>query len=516
VVKQRALFTKNGPGMLVRRRTELYFALVVAVYLLFHFHYGRFEATDELFFKAPGKNWAETGRFNAPELTWSFGREALPVQVDEIFFMQPPLYPFLFGVFVKLFGFGWRQCVMYDAVIHAGLMLTTFLLTKGLVNSVFSSGTKVLRPWLCIVPALMIMPLGQAGRPDELAMTLGMIGLLLLLRGQSLARVIASAIFFGMSAGTSAGAAIELGLVAAGLMLFRNTSVREKVRNIVSWAVSCVFVLSLVLSPILIKYPAAYRQYLLLAQKYLFQLSPTALDFALQFGKPYFLLIAAALAVATCGLLSNVRLFRDRGLSALWIGTMAAVIFALCALPGKYTYLWFVLPVLIATAFVSALYIVRQSGHNGFRLILAAIALFSLSAYAWAARDALVLIGLDDEQRPAYNERRLREIIPEGSAVIVHKGWWFLGDRATSYDSMFSSKADLTDIDYIILSATGSGRPGVPHLPANPRYKGLLLEQFEEVYNNLSPEPNKILGVTLSHSGNGFGLAVYKRRHRDG
>jgi hypothetical protein len=250
---------------------------------------------------------------------------------------------------------------------------------------------------------------------------------------------------------------------------------------------------------------------LLLAEKYLFNFSPVSLDFALQFGKPYFLLIATALTVATFGLLSDVRLFRDRSLSALWIGTMAAVIFALCALPGKYTYLWFVLPVLIATAFVSALYIVRQSGHNGFRLIVAAIALFSLSAYAWAARDALLLIGLDDEQRPAYNERRLREIIPEGSAVIVHKGWWFLGDRATSYDSMFSSKADLTDIDYIILSATGSGRPGVPHLPANPRYKALLLEQFEEVYNNLSPEPDKILGVTLSRSGNGFGVIVYKR-----
>ena len=512
-VSQGGTVTTRGSGVLIFSKAELCFAATVAAYLVFYFHYGRFEVTDELFFKAAGKNWAETGHFNAPELTGSLRHANLPTPVEQVFFLQPPLYPFLFGVFVKFFGFGWRQCVMYDAMIHVGLMLTTFLLAKTLFSRVLGSEMKTVPLWVRIVPALMTMPLIQAGRPDELAMALGMAGLLLLLRDLSVTRIAVSAAFFGFSCATSAGASIELGLVVSGLIFLSNASVREKIKYAAIWVLFCTGTLSLLLSPILIKYPAAYRQYLNLTQKYLFKMSPSALSFAFQFGKPYFFLISAALCVAACGLWARVGLFGVRSLASLWLGTLSAIIFALYALPGKYTYLWFILPVLMTTAFVSALYVVRYSGRNGLRLVFVMIALFALSAYAWSVRDVLVLIGLNHEQRPEYNEQRLKEIMPAGAGVALQSGWWFLSNRVNAYDAMFSNKKDLSDIDYIILSATGSGTPGQPQPPANPRYRELLSEKFEPMYDNLPTGANKILGLPLSRSGNGFGVIVYKRRH---
>src|SRR5690348_11300028 len=77
---------------------------------------------DEIFYKAPGREWAQTGRFAAPELT---GYLDVPPAFEEVWLVYPPVYPFSFGLFVKIAGFGWRQAVFFDAFIHALLAAAT-------------------------------------------------------------------------------------------------------------------------------------------------------------------------------------------------------------------------------------------------------------------------------------------------------------------------------------------------------------------------------------------------------
>jgi hypothetical protein len=52
---------------------------------------GRFAVTDEVFYKAAGRNWAMTGHFAAPEIV---GRLTQGPPLTEIDFAQPPLYSF--------------------------------------------------------------------------------------------------------------------------------------------------------------------------------------------------------------------------------------------------------------------------------------------------------------------------------------------------------------------------------------------------------------------------------------
>ena len=125
---------------------------------------GRFAVTDEVYFKSAGRNWATTGRFASPELT-GFTSSVPPM--SEVFFPYPPLYPFLFGVYTKIVGFGPRLCILYDLVIHLLLIWCGALVAK-LVHRA---------PWgAAVLCGALLVPLGTVGRPDELGICIRLRG----------------------------------------------------------------------------------------------------------------------------------------------------------------------------------------------------------------------------------------------------------------------------------------------------------------------------------------------------
>ena len=115
-------------------RYTIYILIAALAYLVVLTIVGRLPClfTDEIFFKAAGREWAATGRFAAPELAGALG---LAPPLEEVWLPYPPLYPILFGGFVKVFGFGWRACVAFDALIHACLAVLTFGVALGLSTS---------------------------------------------------------------------------------------------------------------------------------------------------------------------------------------------------------------------------------------------------------------------------------------------------------------------------------------------------------------------------------------------
>src|SRR5687768_9667332 len=128
----------------------LYIAATIAI--------GRFTTTDEIAFKAAGREWAESGRFAAPELS-GFGGFEPPA--EEIWLAHLPVYTFVFGLFVKLAGFGAMQTIAFDAVIHASLAALTFALCRRMAPAV--------SPCAALTAAILVLPLGMPGRADELA-----------------------------------------------------------------------------------------------------------------------------------------------------------------------------------------------------------------------------------------------------------------------------------------------------------------------------------------------------------
>jgi hypothetical protein len=72
----------------MRRKTALacLFALS-ALYCVAELVPGRFAVTDEVYFKAAGRNWAATGQFAAPELKGY--RDDIAPHVSDVFFAYP-------------------------------------------------------------------------------------------------------------------------------------------------------------------------------------------------------------------------------------------------------------------------------------------------------------------------------------------------------------------------------------------------------------------------------------------
>src|SRR5216683_10399 len=243
---------KNGANKVMSRKTAWAILLALsALYSLAELVPGRFAVTDEVFFKAAGRNWATTGRFAAPELKGYFSNALVP-PATEVFFAYPPLYPFLFGVYTKVIGFGPRSCMLYDVVIHLLLVWCGALVAR----LVFAL------PWgVSALCGALLLPLGTAGRPDELGIVFAL-GAALALRTEiplKFAVPIGGALL-GLSCAASLGACLFLGSLVGCEVTLRERSYVGKLRNLAITAIIAIGVLAICVAPILVTHPQAYRQ----------------------------------------------------------------------------------------------------------------------------------------------------------------------------------------------------------------------------------------------------------------
>src|SRR5262249_45996428 len=165
------------------------FLAITVGFVVLQTTFGRSQhSTDEVFFKAAGREWAATGRFGAPELVNVFNRTT---NVTDVFFLFVPVYPFLFGIMASVVGFGWRTCVFYDAAIAATLAALTFWAIELSLRSK--------NRWMAALGGLAMLPLNTPGRPDALAACFGMVSTILLWTGApSAKRLITSGIALGL------------------------------------------------------------------------------------------------------------------------------------------------------------------------------------------------------------------------------------------------------------------------------------------------------------------------------
>jgi hypothetical protein len=444
---------------------------VVLVYLVFQTALGRLPlSSDEVAYKSAGREWAATGRFGAPELVNMFNR---PTDIENVFFLCTPLYSFLFGLAVKIIGFGWRSCVFYDAVIAVVLAALTL--------RVVDLATDRKHGWIAVFGGLAMLPLITHGRPDALGTCFGMVSVLMLWSEAATPKLVASGIALGLCAGTSPPAALILGVVGLNRIAWWQSPWAVKIPQAVVWGVIAFATLGLVVAPILLPHPSSVEQFSLNFQAHvawaarIFPLLRIIRDL-LGIGddssdRLLKLFVKATVLVGLLTLPSFVGTGRGRSWLKLWLGPLAGFWLLLTLLQHNVLYYRILTPMCIAGIAVSVLQLATMRPKTTAALCLMLASCWAASGYIFW-RDILVMLTLPEGQQPGYQARHLPQLVPKGARVFGHGCWWFLAGHCRVIDAWWAHP-EMSTIDYVVLESGEVFRRDVPQRTAFSNLRSL-------------------------------------------
>jgi hypothetical protein len=169
--------------------------------------------TDFYYFKDPGLNLA-TGLGFVTRFT--FGS---PDLADRIYAMYPPIYPLLFGLFVKLFGISAQTNQMFNSALGIALGSAGFLAGQRLLEGGLSRRTQALVGAFFVLAIFTHLYAPDPDRPDGLGVLLGLAALLALRRQADVRAEIGAGILGGIAMLVSPFAGI-FGLIAVGVVIY--------------------------------------------------------------------------------------------------------------------------------------------------------------------------------------------------------------------------------------------------------------------------------------------------------
>jgi hypothetical protein len=497
------------------RFIEIAFVLVLLAHAAFTMWAGRLLQMDEVFFKAAGREWAKTGRFAAPECA---GFLNLQPPCEDIWFAQPPVYPFIFGVFTKLFGFGRWQSILFDELIHVLQAWLTFRLARRIEGG-------ILPPSICFILGTIVLFMGTIGRSDEMAVCFGLLGLLPIVAGpMTVGRVVFSGICLGVTAGVSAAAGAMMGIMAMSLVLLRPDGDPIQIaRNIlrlnfegqgrrlglaIVWVLSSIGGLAAVLAPILIPRPDAYHQYMgHVHYQYLERVAFAYLmNFVLWVGAYYLFFTFLLLLVGILCYVFNRKVKAEVHWAELWVGPIGALIFLALNFPYKYTYLWFVGPWLLAAAAANIYALTPHIPMVQVRILTYLTIVAATMGSIPMMRQHVIFLSLPADQSYGVNLQRVREIVKPGDVVVTNDFWWGLGDDCKVYDVGFGLP-EKGEVDYFVMTQNDTGVPGHSQT-LRPYMVDYFQNHFVVVRDNMNRESVVFLGMPMEESSYGFGAII--------
>ena len=248
---------------LFRGRPLLPLLLLLSAFFVIEFAYPNFPGVDEVFFKSAGLNLSKGGAFAAPELEGFLHADP---PLEQVFFVYPPLYPWLFGQWTHATGFGWAACVGYDALISAGLALIIFGLADAVAGELLGPVSVRRRAALAFLAALLTLLFGHGGRPDELGMALGFANAWWLFRPPASSPrqpgvTFVSGVLAGLMLCTSPGVFLAFMPFLAALWLRRVNDMREIAPSLVAAGLGGGLAAALCLTPFFLVHPHFYQQF---------------------------------------------------------------------------------------------------------------------------------------------------------------------------------------------------------------------------------------------------------------
>lgn len=177
--------------------------LLYTLYLVFSGT--KLPGSDVFIFKEAGVNLALKGKFVVSNLPF------MPSNEEFTYYFYPPLYPFLYGLWTKVVGFGYEQGVLFDSFVK----LIRTILILSFVWSPFKNASKTKISIFLSFLLILSFLTSDGDRPDDLASILGFLSWHYLFRNGMLNKV-ACGVLLGITAGTSATAGVffTLGVLA--------------------------------------------------------------------------------------------------------------------------------------------------------------------------------------------------------------------------------------------------------------------------------------------------------------
>ncbi len=461
---------------------------------------GTIQFTDELIFKAAGANWALHGRFAAPEIA---GRLHFDPPITQIFGAYPPLYPMLFGLWFRVAGFGAAQSAVFDGLVHVGLC---WLTRAAMLRFVRGRGS-----WFASAVAIVMLPAGVVGRPDDLAVCLGLIAGLAAASPWTLRNALISGAFWGLCLGTSPAAFMSL---LIGTFVFYGPPMLAvtwgfRLKWIGVATVALVVAQSAVWGPILwVNHRAFLQVFEHAANASLQQSIWQSFQWAWQFVRPS---IALTLAGAVCWVIVFAAVLANRGVRFAF-GLCAAPVLAVffISLAHNPLYLWMPLPMLMVAVLALLVELAPPVSRTLAVVCFVILLAGSLAASASYIVNTLALAELPESQTLTFNGKLLRELIPKGSTVLLTDHWYTIGGDYHIIDASVSGVDELLKSEYVVLTANFSGIAGHRRI-LSPKEEEVLRQKFTLIHSNLPSGVLTLFGVHLSRSSRGFGTVVYER-----
>jgi hypothetical protein len=520
-LRQATLAWRILKGCVFKGRSILPLLLLLAAFLVIEFAYPRFAVTDEIAYKAAGRNISQGGAFAAPELEGYL--HATP-PFERVYAHYPPLYMWLFGQWTRAVGFGWAGCVGYDALISAGLAIIMYGLANTTLSTLLGPPSAPRPIGLAFLTALLTLLFRNPGRPDELGMALGFANTwwLLLPHASSLRQPsvnFISGVLAGLMLCTSPGVFLAFIPFLAALWLRRAERLRNIAHSLAATALGGGLAVALCLTPLFLAHPRFYLQFfqavqnLELLNDVVFRRFTVITD-AWHILPQSLLILFATVPVLCLGIAFLWQTGRVREMLAFFIAPLAgfAVVFFLYV---SYYYWWFLQPWFLLIALV----VVADCWRSPRLRPLASVAVGWLGmwlafASIWPMKDYLIRITLAPEQTLTPNAQKLRELIPKGAHVLTESrsAWGILENDHSVYDPQFSDIQDLARIEFFVTDGNGTGQAGVWWWPRNTRYSSMVRDNFEVISDALSRTPLRVFGFSVTNSAYGFGTVVMRRR----
>jgi hypothetical protein len=486
-----------------------------------------FGQTDIYYFKDAGINFAQGLGL---KMRFTYGN---PTFAYRDYAHYPPLYPLLFGIYVKAVGVSAASNQVFNSLVAILTGILGFLALRPVLTSAASIRY---RPWAELILGVSCIGTGYYSfaydRPDGLATALGIAAILSAIRGATDRSALTAGALCTLTLFTSPFTGIWTSMAAfIGVLAAPGEMPRRRIRRLMYIALGGIATVAVVLGLLWLWLPGWFDGFLGVASGSNTN-NETGGGYFLALlrgdvhtwwsGFPYaspgsflpLLKLGAVAAALVCTAITDRQTLGKAG-RVVWLLPLL-MISPLCLVTAPYQSNY---PPITAALLLAAWASIEAGKHTGGRhtaavAILAAFAVNILLNVPFEARNLLVRSSTRDSLQRAlvYLESHRGELEFPGGYSAVSPATYILWRQAglhplISIYSGFRLAENRKNLDVLALSYPGSGDPVKPQAA-----EFLPEDEYRPVFQPVVPQPAVIAGHVVSKSSQTWESAIYVRR----
>lgn len=495
--------SKFGKGVLL-----IGLALWVTIVALIVIYEIRFPGTDVFLFKEAAVNFALKSKLVASNLVY------MPLDKEMPFAHYPPVYPTVFGLWMKVFGIGLKQSLLFECIVR-GLrsLLLAALIWPFLKNALNERKIRIWGFFTVLFFLLLSIVSTDDDRPDELGLVIGLSSWWVLMRAKHLYQYILSGLLLGLTAATSPACSVAIGFGTLSYFFFRVKQLRPFV--FLSLGAGLTFAASVL--PILVAHGEVVKRFSSSA-------NASSLPYPLPWQKGvtwerflsrveycmnHYFALGFKLTFCFLAVLSIAILMREKSRFKIHPFQISAVVFALIAPPVwslQPYYLWFsVLP--LSVFFIASL--LKQNQPNrifGFLGLL--VAFFPL--FFHESKMFVTVAHQPREEKSEFVREKLLQHIRPGERIAISPDQFFTLRKYREVANINFVCHSLSKFDYVYVTRMWSAKQGHPTAVDIPCWAVNQVKCFEPIENLSLNYPLILGGLNTGYVTRGNGGTLYK------